>query len=308
VDQPSHDLLKGNRASGNVIAEGGAGVEMRPRAPATHDATLYTRSCSRRPRGVVLTIPRTIPWVNRIRLDPFAAIGRLRATTLPTPPATFTAVYSGDGANTLYPLVEQAIAAGWQVRLWCLTDPAHELERWTVGTGPGTRGAHLNRLAATAPSEHWLIQCDDDVAMQSRGLRDWIRLAVKLDLDITQPGQGVGSHAAHAIVRRSRRQLARVSTFVEMGPLIAFSPQVRPHVPPLPEHGFGWGSELHLYDLHAQGFRLGIIDAIHMWHLRPAASLYDSAQEYAVMQAMLRERGLRGWDDVQHVIGIRRWV
>lgn len=246
--------------------------------------------------------------MNRIRLDPFAVIGRLRAAALPTPAATFTAVYSSDSAGTLWPLVDQAVAAGWQVRLWSLTDPARELERWTVGSGPGTRGAHLNHLAADAPREHWLIQCDDDVAMHARGLRDWIRLAVRLEFDISQPGQGVGSHASHAIVKRDRRQLARESTFVEMGPLIAFSPRVRPYVPPLPEHGFGWGYELYLYDLHTRGFRLGIIDAIHMWHLRPAAGLYDASRDYALMHAMFRERGLQDWNDVQHVIGARRWV
>ncbi len=34
--------------------------------------------------------------IDRMELDPFAAIGRARAATLPTPEATFTAVYSAD--------------------------------------------------------------------------------------------------------------------------------------------------------------------------------------------------------------------
>ena len=242
-----------------------------------------------------------------IGLDPFAVIGRLRAAALPTPPATFTAVYSRE-AGSLRDLVDEALDAAWHVRLWCLADPHPDLERWTVGSGPGARGAHLNRLAAGVPPEHWLIQCDDDVAMRAGSLRNWIRLTSQLGLDISQPGQGVRSYAAHPIVRRRRRLLARDSTFVEMGPLIAFSPRVRPHVPPLPERGYGWGYELHLYDLYCQGFRLGIVDATPMWHLRPAASGYDMADEDAIMQAMFRERGIGGWDDVQHVTGIHRWV
>jgi hypothetical protein len=241
-------------------------------------------------------------------IDPYAFVGRLRAASLPTPRATFTSVYSADGAQTVLPLAEEAAHIGWDVRLWCLGRPPRDLRRWTVGSGEGTRGQNFNRLSVDVPSDQWLVQCDDDVLMRPCGLRNWLRLAARLGFDITQPGQAHGSHAAHPIVARRRRHLARATTIVEMGPLLGLAPRVRPHVPLLPEEGFGWTHDFALFDLGVAGFRLGIVDAVPMWHLRPPASNYDSEVEMQKCGAILHERGLRGYHDLEHVVATYHWV
>jgi hypothetical protein len=93
-----------------------------------------------------------------------------------------------------------------------------------------------------------------------------------------------------------------------MGPLIAFSPTARPHVPLLPERGFGWGYELELCALGERGFRLGIVDATPMLHLRAPASSYDFAEEHETMERRFHDRGVAGWSEVQRVTRVHRWV
>jgi hypothetical protein len=243
-----------------------------------------------------------------VKLDPFAVVARARVRGLPRPTATFLAVYSAKNLCALQPLVVQASAASWDIRLWCLDEPPKEMSRWTVGWGKGSRGLNYNRLAADVAQDRYLVLCDDDVRLQLGGLERWLRLSAALGFDISQPGHGLGSFAAHDFVRRSRRVLARETTFVEMGPLVALSPRVRPYVLPLPEEGYGWGLELSWSDLRVDGFTLGIVDAIPMWHLTPPAAFYDREIEERRQQELFALRGLSRWSDMQETVRGIHWV
>ena len=243
-----------------------------------------------------------------VKLDPFFVLARARARGLTLPSTTFLAVYSARNLCVLQPLVAQASRASCDIRLWCLDEPPSELRRWTVGWGAGTRGLNYNRLAADVPRDNHLILCDDDVRLPPGGLERWVRLSAALHFDISQPGHGPGSFAAHDFVRRRRRVLARETTFVEMGPLILLSPDARSRVLPLPEQGFGWGLELAWSDLRQQGVVLGVVDAVPMWHLTPPAAFYDRHVEEERQEELFASRGLTAWTDMQRTVRRIHWV
>jgi hypothetical protein len=198
-------------------------------------------------------------------------------------------------------MATEALGAGWEVRLWALDDVHPGLAAWTRGHGPGTPGRNINRLAEGLPENLWLVKSDDDVRMRPGDLARWLQLSHRLGLDLTQPGHGQGSFRSHPIVDRNLVTTARLTTFVELGPLVAFSPRVRERVMPQPEEGFGWGVELEWSDLGREGFKLGIVDSTPRWHLKAPGSTYAAELERGRQEAKFAERGISGWTDVQRV-------
>ena len=117
---------------------------------------------------------------------------------------------------------------------------------------------------------------------QVRRLLTFLALADRLRFDIAQPAHTVvGSTYSHTITGRRPFRLGRETMFVEIGPVVAFSPTARRHVVPFPEEGMGWGTELSWYDLRREGLRLGIIDATPLRHVSPVGTGYDFSAEGA---------------------------
>ena len=72
-----------------------------------------------------------------------------------------------------------------------------------------------------------------------------------------------GREVSHGITRAQPRSRARLTTFVESGPLVAIAPEWVDRVTAAPAwRGMGWGLELDWIDLQAEGCRLGIVDAV----------------------------------------------
>lgn len=230
-------------------------------------------------------------------LDPFRLVGLVPRSA---PPATVVCVYRARNADTVRRLVGQARCAGAQVALWALDDVVPDLAWATLGSGAGTRFGHLNRLVDGIPADHWVVVCDDDVTLQRRGLASFLALSARLGLQLSQPAHSRrGSHWSYRITRRHLLRAGRETTFVEIGPVLAISPDGRHLVLPFEDVGMGWGAELGWYDLQQQGLRLGIIDVTPMRHLGKVGAGYDSTDERARMQVMLEDRGLRRWQDFQ---------
>ena len=59
----------------------------------------------------------------------------------------------------------------------------------------------------------------------------------------------------------------RVTRFVEIGPVTAFSRRAAAELLPFPELRFGWGLDLHWAALAGRhGWRLGVVDALPVRH------------------------------------------
>ena len=90
---------------------------------------------------------RRVPTVGMVLIGPLPYLAALRHMPDKPPSATLVCVYRRQNLNNVLHLVGEAKRMAMHVRLWALDDPAPELARLTVGSGPGSRFQLLNRLA-----------------------------------------------------------------------------------------------------------------------------------------------------------------
>lgn len=210
--------------------------------------------------------------------------------------------FVGDVAS----IVGDAVDNGMTVKLWALEAIAPGLERWTIGTGPGARFDLLNRCTAADPDQ-WLVHADDDVGFAVGSLTTFVRAAQRWQFDFAQPAHARTSHISFRITRRQPLTVARETTFVEQGPVVAFSPAARRLAEPFhPGAGMAWGIELEWMEARRFGLTMGVIDAVRIVHRLRAGSSYDTSAERERMTAALEEKDIADWSDVQQ--SRRRWI
>jgi hypothetical protein len=191
-------------------------------------------------------------------------------------------------------------------------DPALE-EHTAVTRMSGGKFENLNRLLAAAPplGEHdWLLVVDDDVSLAPRFLDRHIALCERLGLDLSQPAQSMRSHAAWRVTRRRPLSLARITRYVEIGPVTAFTRPVAEALTPFPALRFGWGLDNHWGALaRERGWRLGVIDALPVRHeTRQVAAGYMHADAIAEAQAFLADRPYVVTEEAQRTVNVIRRV
>jgi hypothetical protein len=212
---------------------------------------------------------------------------------------TVASVYRAQNAANVAKMVEPLAAVGGSVRLWSLDDVPDRLRRWTQGSGPGRRFELLNRLLADA-APGWTVLADDDVCFRRANLLDLVGISDLLGLDISQPSHALGSNVSHPFTRTTPFSVARLTSFVEIGPVVVFSPAALPHVVPLPEEGMGWGTEIAWSDLQrTSGLKLGIVDAVRIEHLGAVGNAYSSEDEFERLGEIFAREGLEGWSSLQ---------
>ena len=216
------------------------------------------------------------------------------------------AVYRHRHAERLARLLRQ-LSPGSTVRLWCLDEPAESLRSWTVGRGPGTRFALLNRLIEMVPEglrSDGLIISDDDYSFRVGGLRQLLAVGPASGLDLWQPAHGRTSFANFPFVRRRPGVVIRRTTFVEQGPVLVLSARAQQVLLPFREDiGMGWGVEIAWSELAAQhGLRLGIVDALVIRHLPPVGG-YDRDAAAGQLRLLLDQAGLQRVEDLQQELG-----
>lgn len=208
--------------------------------------------------------------------------------------AGLVCVYRERNARAVAQLVTQALELGMAVALWALDAPASPLAEYTVGCGPGQRLRLLNLLWRALPAFTCgpLVVSDDDVTFERGGFRELLCLTKAGGFGVAQPAHAPGSYVNHPITRARPLTLARVTTYVEIGPVVVISPEWRSTILPFPEEfGMGWGLDLKWADLQEVGCRLGIVDGVSLRHVAPPAGGYSAAPEAERLRRMLRARG-----------------
>lgn len=202
-------------------------------------------------------------------------------------------VYRRRNAALVTRIIDEAVRAGASVGLWALDEQSPELAEYTQGVGPGLRLALLNRLIATAPKRGVLVVVDDDVVFEKGHLRKLLRLARLARLDIAQPAHAPRSFVNHHVTAVREHSVARLTRFVEVGPLVVIGKRARPLITPFPEaYGMGWGLDILWSDLVSRGCRLGVVDSVTIRHTAQAASEYSTADGERMIAALLEARGL----------------
>ena len=170
-------------------------------------------------------------------------------------------------------------------------DPALAPETVLTGLGGG-KFENLNRLRKAAGGAYdWIVVAVDDVDLPPLFLDRFVALCEALELDLAQPAQSARSHAAWRVTRR-QPGLARITRFVEIGPVTAFSRRAAAELLPFPELRFGWGLDLHWAAVAREhGWTLGVIDALpvrHEW--QPVAASYTHREAIAEAREFLADR------------------
>jgi len=221
----------------------------------------------------------------------------------------FLCIYRERNAPHVSALVAEALARGWDVRLWALDHAAPGLAASTVGFGPGAKFPLLNQLARGQDAERfdWVVVADDDLAFVRGSVDDLLSVAEAADLDLVQPAHVELSYRENEITVRRPLSVARRTTFVEIGPIFAFRrPWIGRILPFPPEHTMGWGLELDWFDLERTGARLGIVDAVPIRHLHPVGKGYAKDEQRARLEELLVARGLASVHEIQRVEGTWR--
>lgn len=218
-------------------------------------------------------------------------------------------VYRAANRRPVAALVAESEAAGIASHLWALDSEVGELSRWTRGVGPGLRMELLNRLwehgARSKPRQ--VVVCDDDFVFATGGVRELVLAAEYCDFGIAQAAHAGRSLVSHAFTRSRPLTVARLTSWVDIGPAFVVRHPWIERVLPFPsDYGMGWGLGLVWRELRDEGCRLGIVDAIGVRHLKPTSREYDHRPEAARVQRLLRERGLRRTADAQSCL--QRWM
>jgi glycosyltransferase involved in cell wall biosynthesis len=132
----------------------------------------------------------------------------------------------------------------------------------------------------------WIVVTDDDVALPRRFLDTFLACADAGRLALAQPAHRRHSHAAWDVTRRRAGSDYRLTNFVEIGPVTAFSREAAAQLLPFPSDlRMGWGLDAHWSALASEhGWRLGVVDATPIGHtIRPAAA--DYPRETAAAEA-----------------------
>lgn len=159
-----------------------------------------------------------------------------------------------------------------------LRDSRHDV---TTSLAPlGDRGKFQNINIGLADLDlsgvDWLIVVDDDVAFPKHFLDRFIYVCEAATLKIAQPAHRFRSFTTWAITQRVWNSLAHLTHFVECGPLTAFHRDVFDRVLPFPETRWAWGVDVVWAEIaRRDGFRIGVVDATPIEHLRPVAATYD---------------------------------
>lgn len=153
----------------------------------------------------------------------------------------------------------------------------------------------------------WLLIADDDIAFGSRMLDRLITVSEKADLSISQPAHMRSSFAGYEVTLRKAGALVRETRFVEIGPVTAFRRDVFSAVIPFPPSRWCYGIDLVWSELaRKKGFKMGIVDAAPVRHLRPVANSYNIDAAIAEGKELIKT--LDGLPSRADILGFQRVI
>jgi GT2 family glycosyltransferase len=200
----------------------------------------------------------------------------------------------------------------------------HEVELHTGPPGELGKFENLNLMLAAGvggggvsgrgvggqpiPDHDWLLLVDDDILLPRGFLDHFLFLAERFALDLAQPAHRLSSHAAWSLTRRRAFSVVRETSFVEIGPVTAFSHRTFSTLLPFPALRMGWGLDAHWAALAREHhWRCGVLDAVSIRHrAAPAASAYSREAALAEARAFLAERPYLSADESQRTLTIHR--
>jgi hypothetical protein len=187
--------------------------------------------------------------------------------------------------------------------LWALDNVEPSLSEMTYGHGSGNRFELLNKLLSMRiSSDDWLVVIDDDVRLTRGSLTSAVATAALGAFDLCGLSHSRWSYLNWGCTLHKTNSIARVTRYVEQGPCLILSPSAQKAILPFPEDiGMGWGVEA-VWGGN-QDLRLGILDAVHLRHLRPVSrNFYGVDSEWAQAMNLLAASGFSSWSEMQRTL------
>ncbi|MGH1573529.1 hypothetical protein ACRAWG_26280 [Methylobacterium sp. P31] len=142
-------------------------------------------------------------------------------------------------------------------------------------------------------SYDWLIIVDDDVAFGKNFLDIVLHLSEKHDLRIAQPAHQFHSYSTFKVTERHWGSMVRETGFVEIGPISLLHRETFDDLLPFPSLRWAWGLDVLWSHVAARrGWRMGVIDATPLRHLRPVGKSYDWRAARAEAEAFMQRHDL----------------
>jgi hypothetical protein len=232
----------------------------------------------------------------------------LRGWDRGVPDAALVGIYRRRNAEHVRRLLEPALVRGWATAWWALDDAHPDLGDVTIGTGPGLKLPLLNEtMRRLGGSASWTVCSDDDLVFRRGNVVRFVELSERAGFDLAQPARARGTQVSHGITIAPRLSRARLTTFVESGPLFAVGPGYRERLLPLPHaRGMGWGVEIDWHELGRGGCRFGIVDGTTIEHLGELAADYDAVELKQQLFAELAARGNPEWQGMRRTLSVWR--
>lgn len=216
-------------------------------------------------------------------------------------PVVACCVYRARNAAFVERLIAQ-LPPGTDVRLHALDGVVAALAAPTVAQGPGYRMPLLAALLDSAPIPHdaWVLIFDDDAHFARRGRTRFLDVVRSAGFDIAQPAIDPGEPHSFSMTLTRLASVARRTHYVEVGPVVAFSPRARAAVLPFPAWArMGWGVDVEWVG-HARrdGLSLGVVDATPIRHRGPVAAGYETGPEQQLYDAAIAGLGVTSLHDL----------
>lgn len=223
-------------------------------------------------------------------------------------PIVACCVYRSRNSSYVQQFVAQ-LPPGTDVRLHALDKVSPALADHTRSEGQGKRMPLLTRLidSAPIPDDAWLVIFDDDATFARTGKTRFLDVALRAGFDISQPSIEPGQPHSYSFTLTRFLSVARRTRYVEVGPVVAFSPRGRAHALPFPADAeMGWGVDV-AWSIEAQrtGIGLGIVDAEPILHHGAIAAGYDTGDEGHRAMMALAAAGLESMDALVVPVGPR---
>lgn len=218
-------------------------------------------------------------------------------------------IYRYKNGRLLAQILEEVKAQKWRAKLWALDEVHPSLRAYSVGAGTGLKFPLLNGLidGESLSEFDWVVVADDDILLERGSMADFLAIASRAGMAIAQPSHSSSSFSNYAITQCHASAIARLTTFVEIGPMFAIGSGWFDRLLPFPEGtGMGWGLDIAWSDLTAKGARLGIIDWVTVRHLHPMGKNYDNTPEQRRYDEALRARGLDSYHEIQKTLAVWR--
>jgi hypothetical protein len=224
-------------------------------------------------------------WTKEWLDDRFAAVARPRVPTA-RQRVDVVGIYRDGGqiARAVSELADSAHEV--RFRLGAMADAAPELAGQTIREHL-SRGKFQNindLLDTTQDAYDWLLILDDDVDLPAGFLDTMLAVCTRHDFAIAQPAQTRYSNANWSVTRRHFWSLARLTEFVEIGPVTLVRADAAAVLCPFPEDlKYGWGLDFRwAAQAREHQFRMGVVDVAAVRHVsRKVAATYswDAAQQ-----------------------------